>query len=149
VLAKWAIQAALSLVPASIPRLGEVDLDSRVLVFGGGLTAIVIALLSVASLGTVIRARAGDALLLTSLGTVGERWNQRVRHVMVTAEIAVALVTAPIGHRLLMNDNSKGPRRVEVVGVVEDVRQAALDTPATFDIYIPLRQIHPDGIQPA
>jgi putative ABC transport system permease protein len=290
VLAKWAIQAALPFVPASIPRLGEVDLDTRVLIFGGGLTAIVTSFLSVASLGTVLRARAGDALLVTSRGTIGARWNQRVRHVLVAAEIAVALVLlvgtivlvqgllrlqqvqpgftpdrvfqarvaipptyrsqddvsrfydrlseklaaspgvrdvgvisvaplsgllatvefsvagqppgsdrdvptanfrvitpgylsaagtrliqgrslmesdradappvalvsaalaerffrgTPIGHRLLVDDNSKGPRPVEVVGVVEDVRQAALDAPATFDIYIPLRQIHPEGI---
>jgi len=290
VLAKWAMQAALPFVPPSVPRLGEVGLDARVLLFAGGLTAIVTALLSVAPLGTVLRARAGDALRLTSRGTVGERWNQRVRQVLVAAEIAVALVLlvgttvlvqsllrlqqvqpgfspdrafqarvaipatyrsqedvsrfyervaeklaaspgvrevglisvaplsgllatvefsvvgrpprnerdvptanfrvitpgylsaagtrlvqgrsltesdrsdappvalvsaalaerfladAPIGHRLLVDDNSKGPRPVEVVGVVEDVRQATLDTPATFDIYIPLRQIHPEGI---
>jgi predicted permease len=51
----------------------------------------------------------------------------------------------PLGRRLLINDNNKGPRAVEVVGVVEDVRHAALDVPPAFDVYIPLRQIHPDG----
>jgi hypothetical protein len=45
----------------------------------------------------------------------------------------------------LINDNNKGPRPVEIVGVVEDVRQAALDAPPGLDVYIPLRQIHPDG----
>ena len=54
------------------------------------------------------------------------------------------LHTAPIGRRLLINDNSKGPRPVEIVGVVEDVRQAALDVPGTMDVYIPLRQVHPE-----
>jgi ABC-type antimicrobial peptide transport system permease subunit len=35
---------------------------------------------------------------------------------------------------------------VEIVGVVENVRQAALDLPPALDLYIPLRQIHPDGL---
>lgn len=52
---------------------------------------------------------------------------------------------APLGRRLLIDDNSKGPRTVEIVGVVEDVRQAALDTPPTLDLYLPIRQIHPEN----
>jgi predicted permease len=69
---------------------------------------------------------------------------------------AVALVSAAfadrflaggaLGRQVLIDDNNKGPRAVEVVGVVENVRQAALDGPPTFDVYIPLRQIHPDGV---
>jgi hypothetical protein len=51
-----------------------------------------------------------------------------------------------VGRRLLIDDNSKGPRPVEVVGVVEDVRQSALDGPPSLDVYIPLRQIHADGV---
>lgn len=50
------------------------------------------------------------------------------------------------GQQLLIDDNNTGPRPVEVVGVVENVRQAALDGPPTLDVYIPLRQIHPDGV---
>ena len=53
---------------------------------------------------------------------------------------------APLGRRLLINDNNKGPRPVEIVGVVEDVRQVALDVPSALDVYVPLRQIHPDGV---
>jgi len=51
-----------------------------------------------------------------------------------------------LGQQLLIDDNNTGPRPVEVVGVVENVRQAALDGPPTLDIYLPLRQVHPDGI---
>jgi putative ABC transport system permease protein len=51
-----------------------------------------------------------------------------------------------LGRRLLIDDNNVGPRPVEIVGVVEDVRQEALDGPATLDVYIPLRQIHADGV---
>jgi ABC-type antimicrobial peptide transport system permease subunit len=53
---------------------------------------------------------------------------------------------APLGRRLLINDNTSGLRPIEVVGVVENVHQAALDTPPSFDVYIPLRQVHSEAI---
>jgi predicted permease len=65
---------------------------------------------------------------------------------------AVALVSAAladrflsgdaVGRRLSIDDNNDGPRPVEIVGVVENVRQTALDSPPAFDIYLPLRQLH-------
>jgi predicted permease len=68
----------------------------------------------------------------------------------------VALVSAALasrflretaaGHHLMINDNNQGPRPVEVVGVVEDVRQAALDAPPSLEVYIPLRQMHADSV---
>ncbi len=54
---------------------------------------------------------------------------------------------APLGRRLLIDDNNTGQRPVEIVGVVEDARQATLDTPPALDLYIPLRQIHPGNAQ--
>jgi ABC-type antimicrobial peptide transport system permease subunit len=51
-----------------------------------------------------------------------------------------------LGQRLLIDDNNEGPRPVEIVGVVENVRHAALDLPPAHDVYIPLRQVHPDGV---
>jgi hypothetical protein len=69
---------------------------------------------------------------------------------------AVALVSAglaarvlggrALGQRLLVNDNNTGPRAVEIVGVVEDVRHTALDQLPVFDLYLPLRQSHPDAV---
>jgi putative ABC transport system permease protein len=52
----------------------------------------------------------------------------------------------PLGRRLLIDDNNTGPRPVAIVGVVENVRHAALDLPPALDIYLPLRQVHPDGV---
>jgi ABC-type antimicrobial peptide transport system permease subunit len=43
-----------------------------------------------------------------------------------------------VGRQLLINDNNKGPRPVEVVGIVENVRQAALDAG-------PERAVDPDA----
>jgi putative ABC transport system permease protein len=70
--------------------------------------------------------------------------------------VPVALVSAAladrflaghaVGRQLLVDDNNQGPRPVEIVGIVENVRQAALDLPPALDIYLPLRQVHPDGV---
>lgn len=54
--------------------------------------------------------------------------------------------TDPSGQELLVDDNDTGPRPVTVVGVVENMRHVDLEGPATYDIYIPLRQIHRDGV---
>jgi putative ABC transport system permease protein len=47
----------------------------------------------------------------------------------------------PIGTHLLINDNDKGPRDVEIVGVVGNVKQRDLDEPPAADLYVPLRQV--------
>jgi putative ABC transport system permease protein len=283
-----AIQAAVRWAP-SIPRLSEVRLDVTVTLFVTAITALVTVLLTLASLGTIARTGASDALRPATRGAIGDRWNHRVRNAMVVSEIAAALVlllativlvqnllrlqdldpgfdpngvfqarvsippayrspeevsrfyermsdrlvaspgvaqvgvisvaplsgllaTVPfsvaeessaerdrpsanlraispgylstvgtrllhgrsfsetdrsetppvalvsaaladrflsgraVGQRLLIDDNNEAPRPVEIVGVVENVRHTALDLPPALDIYIPLRQIHPDGV---
>ncbi len=52
----------------------------------------------------------------------------------------------PLGRQLLIGDNNQGPRPVTVVGVLGDLRHVDLEGPPPFDIYIPLRQIHRDGV---
>ncbi len=285
--ATQAIAAVRLWAPATVPRLGEVGLDWTVVLFAIGVTLVVTALLTIAPLAAVARTRAGDALR-SSRGSIGDRWNQRIRHALVISEISAALVlllatlvlvqslrqlnrvplgfapggvfqarvsvppayrspddiarfydrlserlaaapgiqrvgvisvaplsgllaTVPftlesqatersgpmanlraispgylttvgtrlvegrgleetdrgntphvglvsaaladrflsgraVGQRLLIDDNNQGPRPIEIVGVVENVRQAALDLPPALDVYVPLRQIHPDGV---
>lgn len=288
-LAAWAISTAVLWAPSSIPRLGEVSMDGKALGFAALIMVAATALLTVAPLGAVLRATAGDVVRLASRGNVADRWSGRVRQALVIGEISaafllllttsvllqnvlrlqdvqtgfrpdsvfqarvsippaykspddlarfydrlwerlvnlpgvqsvgvtsvaplsgilrtvpftvegeaqherdlpslnirvispgllpaigtrllngrpfseadrsdtppVAMVSsalaervlhqAPLGRRLLIHDNTKGPRAVEIVGVVEDVRQAALDAPPTFDVYVPLRQVHPEGL---
>ena len=52
----------------------------------------------------------------------------------------------PIGAQVLVDDNDGPPRPLEIVGVVGDVQQIALDGPATWDIYLPYAQVHADNI---
>jgi putative ABC transport system permease protein len=66
---------------------------------------------------------------------------------VVSAALAERFLSGrAVGQRLLIDDNNEGPRPVEIVGVAESVRQSALDLPPTLDVYIPLRQVHPDGV---
>src|SRR5499427_1867391 len=53
---------------------------------------------------------------------------------------------SPIGQRVMIDDNDAEPRPVEIVGVVGPVKQANLETPAQPDMYLPLRQVHKDGV---
>ena len=289
-MATWATAATMPWLPSSIPRLDEVGIDQRVLLFALVLTSLTAILFSLAPFAAIMRSQGVDGLRLHTRGAVGDRWNHLARQALVVGEIStalvlllattilvenvsqlqrvqpgfnpdnvfqarisippryrsvdalsrfyerlseriavlpgvrdvgvisvaplsgllrtvpfgvvgrpatddrdipsanlrvitpgylnavgtrlldgrplseadrsdslpVALVSAalasrflspdPIGRHVLINDNSSGPRPVEVVGVVEDVRQTALDTVPTFDVYLPLRQIHPEGV---
>jgi putative ABC transport system permease protein len=47
----------------------------------------------------------------------------------------------PIGAHMQLDDNNQGPREVEVVGVVGDVRHAGLHVDPTPEAYVPIAQI--------
>ncbi len=90
--AAWAVPAAVSWAPSSIPRLSEVSVDGKVLGFAALIAIGTTALLTVAPLGSVLSARAGDAPRSASRGSIGDRWGARVRQALVIGEISAALV---------------------------------------------------------
>jgi putative ABC transport system permease protein len=51
----------------------------------------------------------------------------------------------PIGARLVVDDNDGPPRPIEIVGVVGNVPQMALDAELTWDLYLAYPQVHPDN----
>ena len=55
----------------------------------------------------------------------------------------------PIAARLLIDDTNGPPRPVEIIGVVGNVKQIALDGEPTWDLYLPYPQIHADNVAAA
>ena len=51
-----------------------------------------------------------------------------------------------IGARIGIDDNNTGPRPFEIVGVVGNVKHFSLEGDPTFDIYLPMSQVHEDGL---
>ncbi|HWW86441.1 MAG TPA: ADOP family duplicated permease, partial [Vicinamibacterales bacterium] len=83
--------------------------------------------------------------------TFSERDSDRTRPVAVVSEaLAGQWLTSvrAVGARLLVDDNDDDgrPRPVEVIGVVENVRQQTLDSGPTWDLYLPYTQIHADSV---
>ena len=51
-----------------------------------------------------------------------------------------------VGAQITIDDNNSGPRPVEIVGVVGDVKHFGLEDEPTFDVYVPIAQVHDDGV---
>jgi len=81
--------------------------------------------------------------------TFSERDSDRTGPVAIVSEALAAQWLTPgrfIGARLLVDDNDGPPRPVDVVGVVESVRQQTLDSGPSWDLYLPYTQIHADNV---
>jgi predicted permease len=52
-----------------------------------------------------------------------------------------------VGAHVMLDDNDSGPREAEVVGIIHDVKDRGLEAAPSFDIYIPLRQMHEDEVE--
>ena len=81
--------------------------------------------------------------------TFSDRDTDRTRAVaVVSEELANAWLqdVDPVGARLLVDDNDGPPRPVEIVGVVGNVQQVALDGGPTWDLYLTYPQIHADNV---
>ncbi len=51
-----------------------------------------------------------------------------------------------VGAQIKIDDNNSGPRPLEIVGVVGDVKHASLEEKPTIDVYLALAQVHEDSV---
>ena len=65
---------------------------------------------------------------------------------VVNDAMAVDMPRDAIGAHISIDDNNTGSRPVEISGIVGNVKQLSLESDQTFDIYIPMAQIHEDGV---
>jgi predicted permease len=89
-LAAWGIDALVALSPDSLPRVGEVVLDRRVLAFTGAVALLTGVFFGLAPSITASRPDLHDALKDTARGT--SRTGGRLRKTLVVAEVALSLV---------------------------------------------------------
>lgn len=90
--AVWAVDGVVSLIPTSAPRAGEIALDARAVMFAVG-CALAAALLF--GMAPILHARRTDlhgALKDGSPRTTGSRARLRVRRGLVVAELALAVI---------------------------------------------------------
>src|SRR5262245_59573169 len=90
--ASWILGAVVRWAPASVPRISEAALTARTLGLAAAMMVASAALLAAATVSVAGRAQAHDALRLTGRGAVSDRWSNRIRSLMVTGQIASAVV---------------------------------------------------------
>jgi putative ABC transport system permease protein len=98
--AYWGVQVLVAIVPAGTPRLDAVAVDPLVLVFAAGLTLLTGVLFGLAPALQLSRREQGSTLKDGGRGT-SSAGGQRVRRVLIVAEIATALVLLVGGGLLL------------------------------------------------
>ena len=92
-LAWWGLDLLLSLAPVDTPRISEVRIDARVLLF-----ALAISITTAVVFGLLPALKSSKAQLFTTLkdagtrGLTGRLSNHRLRNAMVIAEVSLALV---------------------------------------------------------
>jgi predicted permease len=93
-IAYWSLRALLLLAPVGIPRLQEIGLDLRVLLFTACLTIVTGLLVSFAPILTAGKIELTSALNSGGRSGTGTRRERSFRNALVVAEITITLVLA-------------------------------------------------------
>jgi len=91
-LASWAVDAIVAFGPRGLPRLNDIAVDSRVLVFCGALAILTGVIFGLVPAIHAARTELGQMLKETMRGTSSKRGAQRTRSVLVITEMALAVV---------------------------------------------------------
>ena len=90
-LAVWGSDILVRFVPADLPRANGVTIDARVLLFTAGVAIVVTLICGLAPAWLLSRADLRDALS-SGRGEAGSSAQSRLRRLLVTAQVALALV---------------------------------------------------------
>lgn len=90
-LARWGLDALLTLAPANLPRLTDIHLDAGVLVFSLALSVITGLVFGIAPAWLAARADVNEALKQSSRGST-ESGSGRLRSALVVIEVTFALM---------------------------------------------------------
>ncbi|MFL6277890.1 MAG: ABC transporter permease [Blastocatellia bacterium] len=91
-LALWGVEALVALAPGNIPRLNEVSLDARVLLFTFGVTLLTGVLFGLFPALQAANPNLNETLKEGGRGTTEGGRGGRARRILVVAEVALALV---------------------------------------------------------
>jgi putative ABC transport system permease protein len=91
-LAMWGSSALVSFVPADLPRIHDLAMDVRVLIFTAGIILLTTAVCGLAPAWLLSRTDLRDALASGGRGSAGGSTQSRLRRVLVAGQVALALV---------------------------------------------------------
>jgi len=91
-LASWGVRGLVLAAPASVPRLGEIGIDGRVLLFTVGLTLLTGVLFGLAPAFHTVRADLSHALTDGGRSGTAGGGRQVLRRLLVGGQVAIALV---------------------------------------------------------
>lgn len=153
----------IALGPADLPRLDEVGLDARALVFTAALSLLTGILFGLAPAWQAWRLNLSESLKAGGKVTEGHA-RQRLRGLLVAGEIAVAfdegdrenttrvaLINETLAHIFFAGENPLGKRLklggadspfpwLSIAGVIRDVKHGGLDTETQPEMYAPYLQ---------
>jgi len=92
VLAVWGVHTLASLAPSDLPRIEELTIDARVLMFTFGVSMLTGVLFGLAPALQAWTTAVGDTLRDGSRGSIGTKRGSRMRDLLVISEFALAIV---------------------------------------------------------
>ncbi len=155
--AVWAIDALSTLAASQIPRLHEINLDYRVVIFSTIATLFTAILFGLAPAWQSSRVNLNDALKEGGRGNIGGARQKRLRGALVIAEIALSLILL-IGAGLLLRsfvkvlqtDPGFKPEGVMTLSIeLPDARYAQPNSATTFYERLLERVAQLPGVQSA
>ncbi|MBA2732355.1 MAG: ABC transporter permease [Acidobacteria bacterium] len=140
-LAVWGIDLLVAASPASVPRLGEIALDNRVLGFTLAVSALTGIIFGLAPAFNSSKTNLNESLKEGSRGSTEGARRSRVRSLLVVSEIALSLVLL-VGAGLLIKsfvrllDTSPGYEAGSVLSVTLPVSRSKYPTPEQQTTYV-------------